>query len=74
MARTKHMTLAEFFEVYEVSQRQFAKMIGATPAQVNNWVNGRTTPHFPRAKDIERATQGEVPVDVWYPEKEEQAG
>lgn len=28
----------------EVSQKEFAKMMGVSPQQANNWVSGRTIP------------------------------
>ena len=53
------MTLNEFATRKGLTQAQLARLIGASRANVCNWLNG-TTPTAPMLAKIERATKGQV--------------
>lgn len=47
------------------SMTKFAQQVGVSRQMVRNWIIGLARPMPDHRDDIERATGGEVPADVW---------
>ena len=54
------LTLSEYLRTTGISQRRFARRIGASTSYVCELVSGRKTPGLALASRIERATGGQV--------------
>lgn len=58
------MTIANQIKSYrtkeQLSQTQFANLIGATQGLINHWESGRQQPSARMAITIEKATQGAI--------------
>ncbi|MGE0383454.1 MAG: transcriptional regulator [Gammaproteobacteria bacterium] len=54
------MDLSAYLKEHELTQDQFAKLIGVSQGLVHQWLKGRTSITPERAADIERATAGAV--------------
>lgn len=58
-------TLGRWLLERDVTQTQFAKYVGASPAAVCRWINGSRTPNLRDAIQIRRLTGGAVSLDDW---------
>ena len=59
------MTLEQWLRDERREQRWLAGELGCDSASVWRWVHGHTVPHPMFRKEIERITDGAVPVSVW---------
>lgn len=66
------MALTTFLALSGKTQAQFAAEVGVRPATVSAWVNGKV-PRPPQMKKIADATEGKVPVTVWFQDLSERA-
>lgn len=67
------MTLAAFLENRHLSQEKFAERLGVSQSSVSKWVAG-SPPKRTTMLAIERATDGAVPIAVWFrPASEDEA-
>lgn len=53
------MTLQEYIESGNATQKGLAEKIGVTPGRVSHWICGQKVPPE-RCADVERATDGKV--------------
>ena len=58
------MTLTQYLDAENITQAQFAQMVGTSQGTVSKLCAGRR-PRWDLAARIERATSGSVPVAVW---------
>lgn len=54
------MTLSEYLKTKNLTQGQFAKLIGKSQGMVSHWINGRHRVEAEDAKQIETVTKGAV--------------
>ena len=59
------MTLKEWLSANGMSHRRFARELGTSQQNVSSWVGGRSLPRVQFAVQIEKMTEGQVPVVVW---------
>lgn len=64
------MDLREYLFRHRLTVTEFAKVINYGRTYINNVVTGTRSPGKKLAKEIERATNGEVTVDELLKEKE----
>jgi DNA-binding transcriptional regulator YdaS (Cro superfamily) len=57
--------LQQFLNASGTRQSALADMLGINRGYMSQLVNGRKVPSLPLAFQIERATDGAVPVDAW---------
>lgn len=57
--------LSKFLEDEKVSQEAFAEKINRTQAAVSRYATGERLPNAQIARDIDAATDGNVPFSVW---------
>lgn len=57
--------LSAFLTSKQIRQQDFAERIGVTQATVSRLAKRTMMPSLPLAVEIERATDGEVPVSSW---------
>ena len=60
-------TLTQYLAEKNITQGQFADMMGVTQSAVSKWVSGHP-PKRTLMQKIEQATNGKVPVRVWFEE------
>lgn len=58
------MNLAAYLKSARLSQAQFAELVDVKQPTVHRWING-ARPSWDKARDIENATDGKVPVSIW---------
>lgn len=63
MARKKIRTLSDWLEQREMSQVDFARLVGASQPTVSKWINDRV-PRMPRRKFWRSMTALGIPRDV----------
>jgi transcriptional regulator with XRE-family HTH domain len=55
----------------EVSQASLAKRIGVSQPTLSRYISGDVLPNVVTALEIQKATQGEVPVEAWLTIKDD---
>lgn len=65
------MQLFEYMITKEVSQASLAKRIGVSQPTLSRYISGDVLPNVVTALEIQKATQGEVPVEAWLTIKED---
>jgi transcriptional regulator with XRE-family HTH domain len=63
MSDAPKQTLATWLAQREMSQAEFAKRIGATPASVSRWISGKSLPRRGALRAIDAETDGAVTAD-----------
>lgn len=54
------MTLSEYLKTNDLTQAEFAALIGKSQGMVSHWINGRHPVEAKDAKQIETVTKGAV--------------
>lgn len=62
--------LIQYRQTKKMSQRAFSEAIGIHQSVLSKFESGKATPSLKTALDIQNATAGAVPVDIWI-EKEQ---
>lgn len=57
------MDLKLYLESRNMEHKEFAKMIGVSPAAISNYIHLRRTPTLEIARRIVNATKGKVTID-----------
>ena len=57
------MTLGDYLCDAQLSQQEFAVLVGTTQATVSRWVRSRRLPGIPQLSAIRRVTKGAVTAD-----------
>jgi len=57
--------LASYLRAAQLTQGAFASLLGVSQPTVNRWIKGQSRPTWDKAAEIEKATQGAVPVSAW---------
>ena len=65
------MQLFEYMISKEVSQASLAKRIGVSQPTLSRYISGDVLPNVVTALEIQKATQGEVPVEAWLTIKDD---
>ena len=65
------MQLFEYMITKEVSQASLAKRIGVSQPTLSRYISGDVLPNVVTALEIQKATQGEVPVEAWLTIKDD---
>ena len=65
------MQLFEYMITKEVSQASLAKRIGVSQPTLSRYISGDVLPNVVTALEIQKATQGDVPVEAWLTIKED---
>ena len=65
------MQLFEYMITKEVSQASLAKRIGVAQPTFSRYISGDVLPNVVTALEIQKATQGDVPVEAWLTIKED---
>jgi DNA-binding transcriptional regulator YdaS (Cro superfamily) len=60
------MTLREYLSTNRLTLAQFAKLVGAHPITVHEWVAGKVVPRRASMAAIEEATGGQVQPASFY--------
>lgn len=60
-----HKTLSQYLNDHGETQRAFSRRIYVREATVSDWALGKVVPSPVYLARIARATDGEVPADVW---------
>tara|TARA_R100001440_G_scaffold19788_1_gene33356 strand:+ start:3081 stop:3323 length:243 start_codon:yes stop_codon:yes gene_type:complete len=55
----------------EVSQASLAKRIGVSQPTLSRYISGDVLPNVVTALEIQKVTQGEVPVEAWLTIKDD---
>jgi|TARA_Y100000289_G_C3874146_1_gene125143 transcriptional regulator with XRE-family HTH domain len=55
----------------EVSQASLAKRIGVSQPTLSRYISGDVLPNVVTALEIQKATQGDVPVEAWLTIKDD---
>jgi transcriptional regulator with XRE-family HTH domain len=63
--------LFEYMITKEVSQASLAKRIGVSQPTLSRYISGDVLPNVVTALEIQKATQGEVPVEAWLTIKDD---
>ena len=59
------MTLPQYLEAQNLTQAQFARLVGTSQGTVSKLCSPGRRPGWGMAVKIERATGGKVPVAIW---------
>ena len=65
------MQLFEYMITKEVLQASLAKRIGVSQPTLSRYISGDVLPNVVTALEIQKATQGDVPVEAWLTIKED---
>jgi len=65
-------TLAEYLKAAGMTQSAFAAAVNVSQPTVNRWLGG-AKPSWEKAAEIERITNGAVPVSAWVATPAERA-
>lgn len=65
------MQLFEYMITKEVSQASLAKRIGVSQPTLSRYISGDVLPNVVTALEIQKVTQGEVPVEAWLTIKDD---
>ncbi len=65
------MQLFEYMITKEVSQASLAKRIGVSQPTLSRYISGDVLPNVVTALEIQKATQGDVPVEAWLTIKDD---
>lgn len=57
--------LASYLKASKMTQSAFAKIVGVKQPTVHRWLNNLGRPSWGKASEIERITNGAVPVSAW---------
>lgn len=60
MSAKVHKALADFLKREDMSQADFADLVGVSAGQVSHWITLRNVITGEKARDIERATKGKL--------------
>lgn len=60
------MTLEDYLDDQDMTQREFAELLGVTHQAVNQWLRGRRFPRRELIVKIEKITGGKVKPSDWY--------
>jgi transcriptional regulator with XRE-family HTH domain len=63
--------LFEYMITKEVSQASLAKRIGVSQPTLSRYISGDVLPNVVTALEIQKATQGDVPVEAWLTIKDD---
>lgn len=63
------MTLKQWIEAKQLTQRMAAKRLGVDAPTMCRWLGGRFKPSLKRAYRIEKVTDGAVPMWTWVAKK-----
>jgi len=63
--------LFEYMITKEVSQASLAKRIGVSQPTLSRYISGDVLPNVVTALEIQKVTQGEVPVEAWLTIKDD---
>jgi DNA-binding transcriptional regulator YdaS (Cro superfamily) len=66
--------LAAFLAKDENAETALASQVGKSQAAINRYRNGKRFPNADTAREIERATEGQVPFAVWQAEMARRVG
>lgn len=59
------VTLRQYLRQRQITQEAFARLTGIPQSLISRFCAGRALPTLQRAAEIERATDGEVPMSSW---------
>ncbi len=65
------MQLFEYMITKEVSQASLAKRIGVSQPTLSRYISGDVLPNVVTALEIQKVTQGDVPVEAWLTIKDD---
>ena len=65
------MQLFEYMITKEVSQASLAKRIGVSQPTSSRYISGDVLPNVVTALEIQKVTQGDVPVEAWLTIKDD---
>jgi len=63
--------LFEYMITKEVSQASLAKRIGVSQPTLSRYISGDVLPNVVTALEIQKVTQGDVPVEAWLTIKDD---
>lgn len=59
-------TLQEYLDATGTKRANFAKLVPTTEATLSRWCSGAITPSDENKARVQKLTNGEVPVTVWF--------
>lgn len=58
-------TLRQYLRQQQLTQEAFSRLTGIPQSLISRFCTGRAEPTLQRAAEIERATEGAVPMSAW---------
>jgi len=59
--------ISEYLKRHELSQKDFAKLMGVSQSAVSQWLSGEKGISLTTASRIEKRTRGEIKVRILFP-------
>lgn len=59
--------IAEYMQRHELSQKDFAKLMGVSQSAVSQWLSNEKGISLPTAERMEKRTRGEIKVRALFP-------
>lgn len=62
------MTLSAWLVKEKISSAEYSRRSGLSYFAIRKWLDGTRIPTLESALQIQRSTNGEVPVEIWLPD------